>query len=46
MIAALATDRRAAPQNDLKNKVAERNLLVGEDNHDALGSGSAYGQSL
>ena len=30
----------------LKNTVAERSLLVGEDKYDALGSGSAYGQSL
>ena len=41
-----ALDRRVALQNDLKNTVAERSLLVGEDKYDALGSGSAYGQSL
>ena len=41
-----ALDRRAALQNDLKNTVAERSLLVGEDKYDALGSGSTYGQSL
>lgn len=41
-----ALDRRAVIQQDLRNTVNRRSLLMGDARYLALGSGSAYGQSL
>ena len=41
-----ALDRRVAIQQEVRSTVTERSLLVGEARYTALGSGSAYGQSL
>ena len=39
-------DRRVVLQTELRNTVAQRSALTGEERYLALGSGSAYGQSL
>ena len=41
-----ALDRRVVIQTDLRNAVAQRSALTGEERYSVLGSGSAYGQSL
>jgi hypothetical protein len=41
-----ALDRRVVIQNELRSTVAQRSALTGEERYSALGSGSAYGQSL